>query len=581
MFVKKFNKIIFKDLSIFCNNRQFNKIFSRVNSKLNAAIHGQQDYIVRSPLRSLDYPNCSVDQYVWADYKNWSNKVAIIDGITDRSITYSELRDKCRALAIRLQTSLNLQPNDTIALCIPNSIEFPIVALGGCEAGMILTTINPLYTSDEISRQLIDSGAKILFGSASMSHILKEAVQKLNRPIKIVYITNSPNEAIPADGIRFDELIDTNGLDLMSLKEVDRDNNSVSFLPYSSGTTGLNKGVELSHKNIIANSFALRSQEVDVTQDAIGDHQDVLPCVLPFFHIYGLNVTLIAKLAQGCKLITLPRFAPDTFLNALEKNQPNVLHLVPPIIIFFNNFNKIRPEHTKSVRIVFSGAASLGSGDMEKFLKIAPQTQFIQAYGLTESSPVSHCMPRNSKNYGSVGHPIHDTESKIVDIEDTEFRGIGPNKTGELLIRGPQVMIGYHNNETATKETLTADGWLRTGDIGYHDENGDFYITDRLKELIKVKGFQVAPAELEALLRMHPDINDAAVIGVPNAATGELPRAFIVAKKDSKLSEKEVQEYVAQRVSEFKRLAGGVEFIESVPRNATGKILRKDLKKHI
>ena len=230
---------------------------------------------------------------------------------------------------------------------------------------------------------------------------------------------------------------------------------------------------------------------------------------------------------------------------------------------------------------MFSGAASLGSGDMEKFLKIAPQTQFIQAYGLTEASPVTHCMPRNSKNYGSVGHPIHDTESKIVDIEDTEFRGIGPNKTGELLIRGPQVMIGYHNNEAATKETLTDDGWLRTGDIGYHDESGDFYITDRLKELIKVKGFQVAPAELEALLRMHPDINDAAVIGVPNAATGELPRAFIVAKKDSKLNEKEVQDYVAQKVSEFKRLAGGVEFIESIPRNATGKILRKDLKKHI
>ena len=250
-------------------------------------------------------------------------------------------------------------------------------------------------------------------------------------------------------------------------------------------------------------------------------------------------------------------------------------------VIFFNNFDKIRPEHTKSVRFVFSGAASIGTGDMDKFFKIAPQIQFIQAYGLTESSPVTHCMPRTSKKYGSVGHPIHDTEAKIVDIEDKQFRGIGPNKTGELLVRGPQVMIGYHNNETATKETLTTDGWLRTGDIGYHDEEGDFYITDRLKELIKVKGFQVAPAELEALLRMHPDISDAAVIGVPNPATGELPRAFVVTKKESKLSEKEVQDYVAQKVSEFKRLAGGVEFIDAVPRNATGKILRKELKKHI
>jgi len=228
---------------------------------------------------------------------------------------------------------------------------------------------------------------------------------------------------------------------------------------------------------------------------------------------------------------------------------------------------------------VLCGAAPLGSGDMDKFLKIAPKTQYIQAYGLTEASPVTHAMSKTSRNYSSVGNPIYDTESKIVEVEDPEFRGIGPNKTGELLIRGPQIMLGYLNNDKATKETLTADGWLRTGDIGYHDENGDFYITDRLKELIKVKGFQVAPAELEEILRMHPEITDAAVIGIPNPATGELPRAFVVAKKNSAVNEKNVQDFVAQKVSEFKRLAGGVEFVDSIPKNATGKILRRELKK--
>lgn len=188
-------------------------------------------------------------------------------------------------------------------------------------------------------------------------------------------------------------------------------------------------------------------------------------------------------------------------------------------------------------------------------------------------------MLKTSKNYASIGHPIYDVESKIVDINDPEFQGVGPNKTGEVLIRGPNVMLGYLNNEASTKETITSDGWLRTGDIGYHDENGEFYITDRLKELIKVKGFQVAPAELEEILRSHPEITDAAVIGIPNTATGELPRAFVVKAKSSSLNAKKVQEYVAGKVSDYKKLAGGVEFVDAIPKNATGKILRRELKK--
>ncbi|KAL7020467.1 hypothetical protein ACKWTF_011548 [Chironomus riparius] len=576
--LKKFNKLIFKDFSFYCQSKKFNRILSRAITTSNVSQSAQHDYVVKSPLPPLNYPKVSIDQYIWADYEKWINKVAIVDGITDRSITYGELRDKCRALAIRLRTSFNLQRNDTIALCLPNSIEFPIVALGGSEAELTVTTINPIYTSEEISRQLISSNAKLLFGDVSMSSIFKHAISKAKRNIKIVYVTNSPAESIPADGIRLSELIETRGLDLMSLPETERDIDAVSFLPYSSGTTGLNKGVMLSHWNIVTNSLALRSAELQLAADTTADNQDVIPCVLPFFHAYGLVVTLLAKLAQGCKLVTVPRFHPETFLSAMEKYPGTALHLAPPMIIFFNNYEKIRPKHTRSIRYVVSGAAPLGSSDIEKFLKISPQTQYIQAYGLTEASPVTHMSAKSSTNYASIGDPIHDTECKVVDINDPEFRGLGPNQTGEVLIRGPQIMLGYHNNETATKDTVTSDGWLRTGDIGYHDEQGNFYITDRLKELIKVKGFQVAPAELEELLRMHPDIADAAVIGVPNPATGELPRAFVVAKKGSKISEKNVQEYVAQRVSDYKKLAGGVEFVDAIPKNTTGKILRRELK---
>lgn len=234
-------------------------------------------------------------------------------------------------------------------------------------------------------------------------------------------------------------------------------------------------------------------------------------------------------------------------------------------------------NHIFTIYIMIYYLAPLGKSDAEKFLEKAPNASFFQGYGLTEASPVVLQSCLGSKNVGSVGFPSPDTEAKIIHINDTEFRGVGPNEPGELLVRGPQVMIGYHNNAKATQETITADGWLRTGDVCYYNEKREFFITDRLKELIKVKGFQVPPAELEELLRMHPDITDAAVIGIPNKNTGELPRAYVVSKNTS-LTEQDVKDYVAEKVSEYKRLDGGVEFIQTVPKNATGKIMRKELK---
>jgi 4-coumarate--CoA ligase len=256
-----------------------------------------------------------------------------------------------------------------------------------------------------------------------------------------------------------------------------------------------------------------------------------------------------------------------------------VLNIILFSVIFFNNYDKIGPQHTQSIRHCLCGAAPLGGSDIEKFLKIAPQINFISAYGLTEASPVTHGCYKGTKSIASVGSPVNNLESKIVTIGDAEFKGLGPNESGELLVRGPNVMIGYHNNEAATKDTLTPDGWLRTGDIGFYDDNHEFFITDRLKELIKVKGYQVAPAELEEVLRMHPEIADAAVIGIPNAATGELPRAYIVKTQNSNINEKIIKDYVAEKVAEYKRLEGGVEIVEQIPKNATGKILRRELKK--
>jgi acyl-CoA synthetase (AMP-forming)/AMP-acid ligase II len=219
----------------------------------------------------------------------------------------------------------------------------------------------------------------------------------------------------------------------------------------------------------------------------------------------------------------------------------------------------------------------LGASDAEKFVKKAPNASFFQGYGLTEASPVVLMSALGSRKFASVGSPPPDTEAKIVRVDDEEYRGIGPNETGELWVRGPQIMLGYHNNDKATKDTITPDGWLRTGDIAYYDDERHFFITDRLKELIKVKGFQVPPAELEELLRQHPSIIDAAVIGIPDKCSGELPRAYVVSK-DPQLNEKDVQNFVNGKVAEYKRLDGGIEFVQAIPKNATGKILRKELK---
>lgn len=246
-------------------------------------------------------------------------------------------------------------------------------------------------------------------------------------------------------------------------------------------------------------------------------------------------------------------------------------------VIFMSNCDKVERKHTQSIKYVMSGAAPIGSHDAERFNLKAPQAQFLQGYGLTESSPVVLMSMLGSKNYASVGYPPSDTEAKIVLVNDPEMHGVGANISGELWVRGPQVMKGYHENEEATCETMTPDGWLKTGDIGHYDDNLEFYITDRLKELIKVKGFQVPPAELEEILRDHPDITDAAVIGIPHPNAGEYPRAYVVSKNPS-LTEKEVKDFVAKKVAEYKRLEGGVEFIAAIPKNATGKILRRELK---
>lgn len=530
--------------------------------------------------KALQIPHTTLDQYLWDNFSKWTNKTAVVCGVTGRSYTYGQMRDHCAALAIRLQQKCKLSFGETVAVCLPNVPEFPVITFGAVEAGLVVTTINPIYTAEEISRQLVDSQTKILFGTASNYPVLKEAANLAQLQIPIVCVRTSNEDSIPDGAIDFVELSDPTGLHFSNLQRNNRHPDDVVFLPYSSGTTGLPKGVELTHTNIVANSqqLAIKAGKEPVVLPTTDTFQDVLPCVLPFFHIYGLTVTMISKLQQGTKLVTLPAFRPDTFLNSLTEHKGSVLHLVPPIIMFLSQNEMVKPQHLESVRNIFSGAAPMGALDAERLIAKAPKIEFAQGYGLTETSPVVLLGSLGSNNYASVGSPPPRTQAKIVDLNDPTNTALGPNQNGELLVRGPQIMKGYHNNKQATEEMFTEGGWLRTGDIAHYDENLQFYITDRLKELIKVKGFQVAPAELEEILRDHPEVADAAVVGQPHPVSGEVPRAFIVVKKNSKVTEDDLKQYVAGRVAVYKKLDGGVTFIDCVPKNPSGKILRRQLR---
>jgi acyl-CoA synthetase (AMP-forming)/AMP-acid ligase II len=335
-------------------------------------------------------------------------------------------------------------------------------------------------------------------------------------------------------------------------------------LPYSSGTTGVAKGVMLTHYNMVANLRQL--EDHDKTSE-----RDTLIAVLPFFHIYGMNVIMNYGLYKGATIVVMSRFEMEQFLSALETHKVTRAHLVPPIILALAKQPVVDNYNLSNLKLIMSGAAPLDkslTGACTERLSCVIK----QGYGMTESSPVTHMcseFPEEIKP-GSVGQCIPNTECKIVDLETgTELE---QGREGELWVRGPQVMLGYLNRPEATAQTIDRDGWLHTGDIAYADAEVHFYIVDRAKELIKYKGFQVAPAELEAVLLSHPAVADAAVIPCPDDEAGEVPKAFVVLK--AKASEEEIKDYVSARVAPYKKIRQ-VEFIEQIPKSPSGKILRR------
>jgi acyl-CoA synthetase (AMP-forming)/AMP-acid ligase II len=329
----------------------------------------------------------------------------------------------------------------------------------------------------------------------------------------------------------------------------------------------------LTHHNLVSNilqcSEAKFAPGIEIRPD------DVLIGLLPFYHIYGMVVVMSWALYQGATIVTMPRFDMEQFLGLVQNHGITYTHLVPPIVLGLAKHPLVDKYDLSKLRTIISGAAPL-SAELEAAVKARLGVIISQGYGMTEASPVTHyrCYePEGRPKPGSVGITVPNTESKVVDPATRAELGV--NQEGELWVRGPQVMKGYLNNPAATANTVDGDGWLHTGDIAYGDEDGFFWIVDRLKELIKYKGLQVAPAELEALLLTHPAVMDAAVIGIPDDEAGELPKAFVVRKGE--VTETEIMEFVAANVAPYKRIRM-VQFIDQIPKSSSGKILRRMLK---
>ncbi|HEY0404891.1 MAG TPA: AMP-binding protein, partial [Pyrinomonadaceae bacterium] len=513
--------------------------------------------IFRSPYTDVSIPEVSVPGFVLRRALERGDKLALIDGASGNSISYAQLANGVRSVAAGL-AARGFGRGDVFAIYSPNVPEYAIALYAVATLGGASTTINPLYTADEVAHQLKDAGASYLLTVPALMDKARAAAAKAG--IREIFVLGETNEATP-----FASLMQSDG-DAPEVHINARED--VFALPYSSGTTGLPKGVMLTHYNVVAN--LCQQEAINPIQET-----DTLICILPLFHIYGMAVILNMGLHRGATIVTMQRFDLERVLKAMQDYGVTYAHLVPPIILALTKQQMVDDYDLSKLHTIFSGAAPLGETITQACVERLG-CQIRQGYGMTETSPVIHMSPGDPAQikHGAVGQCIPNTECKIVCMETGA--ALGPNREGEICMRGPQMMKGYLNKPEATAATIDFEGWLHTGDIGYADEDGHFFIVDRAKELIKYKGFQVAPAELEAILLSHPSIADAAVIPVADEEAGEIPKAFIVLKSAATADDEEIKKFVAERVAPYKKIRR-LERIEQIPKSAAGKILRRVL----
>ncbi|GER26131.1 4-coumarate--CoA ligase family protein [Striga asiatica] len=518
------------------------------------------------PLPSTDF----IDVATFISSRPHRGRTAFIDAATGRRLTYPDLWRAVDAVSDALASDFGVRKGHVVLLLTPNSIYFPVVCLAVMSLGAVVTTTNPLNTAAEIAKQIGDSKPVLAFAIPE----LLPKIAGLSLPVVIL----GPNSHAPSHQNPGKLKIAASIEELMSrepsqtrVKERVHVNDAAAIL-YSSGTTGASKGVVSTHRNLIA------TVQTIVNRFKLEEGRQTFICTVPMFHIYGLVAFATGLIAAGSTVVILSKFEMDEMLLAIQRFSASYLPLVPPILVaMVNNADSIRKKYDlSSLQSVLSGGAPLSKEVIEGFSARYPNVTILQGYGLTESTGIGASTDslEESRRYGTAGTLSPSMEARIVDPDSGELLPV--NRTGELWLRGPSIMKGYLSNEEATASTLDSNGWLKTGDLCYIDDGGFIFVVDRLKELIKYKGYQVAPAELEAVLLTHPEIADAAVIPFPDAEVGQFPMAYVVRKKGSTLPESHVMDFIAKQVAPYKRVRR-VAFVGSIPKNPSGKILRKDL----
>lgn len=517
----------------------------------------------RSEYADVPAVELPIHDAVLARAAEFGDEPALVDGTDGTTLTYTQLDAFHRRIAAGLADA-GVRKGDVLALHSPNTVAFPLAFYAATRAGASVTTVHPLATPEEFAKQLRDSEARWIVTLSPLLAAARRAAELAGGVEEIFVCDSAPGHRSLAD-----MLGSTAHEPVVDIDPV----TDVAALPYSSGTTGTPKGVMLTHRQIATNLAQLEP----AVPTGPGDR---ILAVLPFFHIYGLTALMNAPLRQGAAVVVLPRFDLETFLAAIENHRITGLYVAPPIVLALAKHPAVAHYDLSSLKYIISAAAPLDANLAAACSQRLGLPPVGQAYGMTELSPGTHVVPVRDMPTappGTVGKLIAGTEMRVVSLDDPD-KDLGIGEAGELLIRGPQVMKGYLGRPDETAAMIDPDGWLHTGDVGYVDGGGWLFVVDRVKELIKYKGFQVAPAELEALLLTHPGIADAAVVGEYNDDNNEVPHAYVVRQQTAlDLSQSEVLMYVAERVAPYKRVRV-VTFIDTVPRAASGKILRRELR---
>lgn len=529
-----------------------------------------EEIIFKSKLPEIYIPDhLPLHTYCFEQIAEFSSRPCIIHGPTGKIYTYADVELTSRRVAGGLHRRLGICKGDVIMLCLQNCPEFVFGFLGASYLGAVSTTANPLCTPAEIEKQARASQAKVIVTMAAFAE--KVTGYAAENDVKVVIV----DEPVAEGCLSFAELTAADEKDMPTDVEISPDD--VVALPYSSGTTGLPKGVMLTHKGLVTSV----AQQVDGENPNLYFHKDdVILCVLPLFHIYSLNSVLLCALRVGAAILIMPKFEIKTMMELVQKHKVTIAPFVPPVVLALVKCPDVGSYDLSSIRLVMSGAAPMGKELEDAVQAKLPNAVLGQGYGMTEAGPVlAMCLafakePMEVKS-GACGTVVRNAQLKIVD-PDTGA-SLPRNQPGEICIRGTQIMKGYLNDPTATENTIDKEGWLHTGDIGLVDDNDEIFIVDRLKELIKYKGFQVAPAELEGLLINHPHISDAAVVGMKDEAAGEVPIAFIVKSNGTQITEDDIKQFVSKQVVFYKRISR-VFFVDSIPKLPSGKILRKELR---